>query len=92
MLNSNFPKIKITALDYLLRLGLINNKNVSEWVSVKCPVHKSGAEANPSLRINTKHGYFRCMACNISGGDLIALHRFVTGKSFKDAITDLERI
>ena len=78
-----------TPLQYLTERGLLKRKPRSEWASICCPVHKGGGEANPSLRISTIDGHFRCMACGVSGGDVVALHRFITGLSFLEAVRDL---
>lgn len=78
-----------TPLQYLTERGFLKRKPKSEWASICCPVHKGGAEANPSLRVSTVDGHFRCMACGASGGDVVALHRLITGLSFRDAVRDL---
>lgn len=41
------------------------------WVSVKCCFHK---DRQPSLRLNLKHGGFRCFSCGTRGGSIIAFH------------------
>ena len=76
-------------LQYLTGRGLLKGKTRGEWVSIRCPVHKAGAEDNPSLRVNLAEGHYKCMACGASGGDLIALHRLITGMGFLDAVRDL---
>lgn len=68
---------------------MIKTKTYGEWVSISCPAHKGGAEKNPSLRVNLIDGHFRCMACGVKGGDIIALHRLVTGFGFLDAVCDV---
>ena len=74
---------------YLAERSFIKTKIYSEWISIYCPAHKDGAEKNPSLRVNLIDGHFRCMACGIKGGDIIALHRVFTGLSFLDAVRDV---
>lgn len=74
---------------YLTGRNLLKGKTRGEWVSIRCPVHKGGAEAKASLRVSLIDGHFKCMACGASGGDLIALHRLITGMSFLDAVRDL---
>ena len=76
-------------LRYLKAHGLLDQIRHGKWVSVRCPAHKSGTEANPSLRINLTDGHFRCMACGASGGDIVALHRLITGLGFIEAVRDL---
>lgn len=74
---------------YLAKQGLLKGKAWGSWANIRCPVHKGGAERNPSLRVNLADGHFRCMACGITGGDILALHRLMTGLSFLDAVRDI---
>lgn len=76
-------------LQYLTGRGLLKRKPRAEWATICCPVHKGGAEKNPSLNVNMVDGHFRCMACGASGGDVVALHRLITGAGFLDAVRDL---
>lgn len=76
-------------LQYLTGSNLLKGKTRGEWVSIRCPAHKGGAEDNPSLGVSLIDGHFKCMACGAKGGDLIALHRLITGMSFLDAVRDL---
>lgn len=76
-------------VQYLTGRNLLKGKTRGEWVSIRCPVHKGGAEENPSLRVSLSDGHYRCMACGVSGGDLISLHRLITGMGFLDAVRDL---
>jgi DNA primase len=56
------------------------------WRSALCPFHE---DTRPSLRINVESGAFRCMACGIRGGDVLAFHRARHGLSFVQAARDL---
>ena len=78
-----------TPLQYLTERGLLKGNFRGEWAAITCPAHKSGAEKNPSLRVSQIDGHFCCMACGVKGGDVIALHRLITGASFIDAVRDL---
>ncbi len=78
-----------TPLQYLTERGLLKGKARGEWATIVCPVHKGGAEKNPSLRVSLNDGHYRCMACGASGGDVVSLHRIITGMGFKDAVRDL---
>lgn len=78
-----------TPLQYLTERGLLKGKTRGEWVSIRCPVHKGGAEHNPSLRVSLADGHFKCMACSAKGRDIVALHRLITGLGFLDAVRDL---
>ena len=78
-----------TPLQYLAEHGLLKSRQKGKWASICCPVHKGGAERNPSLRVSLIDAHFRCMACGASGSDLIALHRLITGCGFVQAVRDL---
>ena len=78
-----------TAVTYLTQHGLLTAKPRGEWVSVKCPVHRGGGETHASMRVSLADGHFFCHACGAKGGDLVALHRLVTGLGFRDAVADL---
>ena len=74
---------------YLSHRGLLKRKPCGEWAAITCPVHAGGKELNPSMRVNLIDGHFKCMACGEKGGDVIALHRLITGASFMAAVFDL---
>jgi len=78
-----------TPLAYLEQRQLLKRRPRGEWVSIPCPAHKGGAESNPSLRVSLLDAHFRCMACGVRGGDIIALHRLLTGASFAQAVSEL---
>lgn len=78
-----------TPLQYLSGRGLLKGKARGEWVAIVCPAHKGGTEKNPSMRVSQIDGHYRCMACGARGGDIVALHRLITGLSFGDAVRDL---
>ena len=76
-------------MQYLATHGLLKRKPRGEWAAIVCPVHKQGTEKNPSLRVSLIDGHYKCMACGVRGGDLVALHRLLTGRGFLDAVRDL---
>ena len=78
-----------TPLQYLTDRNLLSGKYRGQWVSIRCPAHKSGAEDHPSMRVSVSDGHYKCMACGAKGGDLVALHRLITGLGFRDAVKDL---
>ena len=78
-----------TPNQYLTERGLLKRRPRAEWAAIICPVHKGGAEKTPSLSVSMIDGHFRCMACGASGGDLVALHRLITGAGFLEAVRDL---
>jgi hypothetical protein len=55
----------------------------SEWVKVHCCFHD---DSTPSLSINMVDGHYRCFACGIKGGDVLAFHRLRYGLNFVDAV------
>lgn len=77
-----------TPARYLDSRGLLPDSR-GAWAAIRCPVHKQGAEANPSMRVNLGDGHFRCMACGAKGGDVLALHRLITGVGFIEAAREL---
>jgi DNA primase len=74
---------------YLARRGLRFKPSKNNWALVRCPIHKAGEEAHPSFTVNLETGGFFCFACGAKGGDLIALHRVLTGSTFRDAVLEL---
>lgn len=78
-----------TPLHYLTQRGLLKGKARGEWAAIQCPAHKGGAEDNPSMRVSQVDGHYRCMACGEKGGDILALHRLITGMGFREAVRDL---
>jgi DNA primase len=74
----------------LQRLGIKPGKaNRGGFWILPCPFHKDGKEKNPSLHLQQVEGYYRCHACGAKGGDVLALYRAITGKSFRDAAREL---
>lgn len=78
-----------TPLQYLTERGLHKGKQRGQWVAIRCPAHKAGGEDHPSMRVSVADGHFKCMACGAKGGDLVALHRLITGLGFRDAVRDI---
>lgn len=58
----------------------------SEWKSALCPFH---GDTNPSLRIRLDSGGFRCMACHVHGGDVLAFHMQLYKLDFISAAREL---
>ena len=59
------------------------------WTAIRCPAHKGGDETHPSMRVSLADGHFKCHACGAKGGDVIALHRLITGMGFRDAVHNI---
>ena len=86
----SFDKAKLpTPARYLHSRGLLPAGIRGTWAAIRCPSHKRGGESHPSLRVSLEDGHFRCMTCGIKGGDILALHRAITGLSFIEAATEL---
>lgn len=75
--------------NYLRERGLLMKTPRGEWTQIICPSHKGGAEKTPSLSVSLVDGHFRCFACGASGGDIVALHRLITGLKFVEAVRHL---
>ena len=52
------------------------------WRSAVCPFHD---DHHPSMRVNMETGAFRCMACGVHGGDVLAFHSQKYGLAFRKA-------
>lgn len=72
-------------IEYLTARGY-SVKGRGELREMICPFHD---DSTPSLRINSRKGCFKCMACEAKGGDIIAFHQLLTGKPFIEACKDL---
>jgi len=57
-----------------------------EWKNALCPFHQ---DTHPSLRIHIDTGGFKCMACGIHGGDILAFHMQRYGLRFIAAAKQL---
>jgi hypothetical protein len=53
----------------------------AKWKSTRCEFH-GGSD---SMRVNVASGAFKCMACNVGGGDVLAYHMQANGLEFVDA-------
>ena len=62
---------------------LVGNGN---WRKTICPFHD---DSRPSLSVNVDSGAFKCFACGVKGGDVLAFHRLLNNQSFFEAVTDL---
>jgi DNA primase len=69
--------------------GLLKRRPKAEWASIVCPRHQGNTEKNSSLKVSMIDGHFRCHACGVKGGDIVSLHRLITGMGFIDAVRDL---
>ena len=76
-------------LSYLTGAGMRIGKRSGAWINVYCPIHKRGAEKNPSMSVHISDGHFRCFSCGVKGGNIVALHRLITRLGFREAVADL---
>jgi DNA primase len=54
----------------------------SGWAQVRCVFHK---DRHASLRIHRERGTFRCFACGVRGGDVLAFEMLRFDADFKRA-------
>ena len=66
-------------VSYFENQGLLL-KGGGEWKTTSCAFH-GGSD---SMRVS-KHGAWRCMNCNVSGGDVLSYEMQITGAEFVDA-------
>lgn len=79
-----------TPIAVLQQLGLPFGKaNFKGYLKLPCPFHKDGAEKNPSLNLHQINGHYRCHACGVKGGNILAFYMSITGKKFKTAAKEL---
>jgi len=57
-----------------------------EWKNALCPFHD---DSKPSLRVCLDTGGFKCMACGVRGGDILAFHMQRYGLGFIAAAKQL---
>ncbi len=71
---------------YYESLGLILKGPVrAKWKTTRCEFH-GGSD---SMRVNMSSGAFKCMACEVGGGDVLAYQMKSTGQGFVDAAKSL---
>lgn len=71
-----------TPLEYYRDANSMKLIGTSEWRSTLCPFHD---DSQPSLRINTRTGGYKCMVCEAKGGDVLAFHMQRHGLPFVEA-------
>lgn len=60
---------------------LLKGPRSAKWRTTRCEFH-GGSD---SMRVNVASGAFKCMACNVGGGDVLAYHMAAHGLEFVDA-------
>lgn len=77
-------------ISILSKLGISPGRpNAAGYLVLRCPFHKNGTEKKPSLNLHLVNGNFRCHACGVSGGDILAFFMQMTGSSFVKAAKEL---
>jgi hypothetical protein len=72
--------------EYFESRGLVfREPRSAKWRTTGCEFH-GGSD---SMRVNTQTGSFRCMACAVSGGDVLSYEMQLTGGEFVDAAKSL---
>lgn len=59
----------------------LKGPRAAKWKTTRCDFH-GGSD---SMRVNVANGAFKCMACNVGGGDVLAYHMQANGLEFVDA-------
>lgn len=73
--------------DYLAQhVTLPKRLTATGWALVRCCFHD---DRKPSLSVNVETGAFVCHSCGAKGGDVLAFHQVLFGRSFLDAAQDL---
>lgn len=70
--------------------GSVGKKSTKGWFAWNglCPFH---ADNNPgSFYINLTTGAFKCFACQVKGGDIIAFHQMKHQTTFATTIKEIE--
>ena len=65
---------------------LLTGPRSAKWKTTRCEFH-GGSD---SMRINVASGAFKCMACDVGGGDVLAYHMQAYGLEFVDAARALD--
>jgi CHC2 zinc finger len=60
---------------------ILKGPRSAKWKTTCCEFH-GGSD---SMRVNVASGAFKCMACNVGGGDVLAYHMQANGLEFVDA-------
>ena len=69
-----------SAAEFYAAAGLtLKGPSRAKWKTTRCDFH-GGSD---SLRINIHTGGFKCMACDISGGDVLAFEMLLSGCDFQ---------
>ncbi len=79
----------LSPIKYLTEFSLLKYRPEAEWAVIVCPAHQGAAETAPTLNVSLIDGHFRCKTCGAKGGDVVALHRLITGRSFREAVLDI---
>jgi len=76
-------------LTYLTEHHVLTARPRGNWTMIRCPAHNGGGERRPSMIVSLVDGHYKCQACGTKGGDIVALHRLLTGMGFREAVVDL---
>lgn len=63
----------------------LKGPRAAKWKTTRCEFH-GGSD---SMRVNVASGAFKCMACGVGGGDVLAYHMQANGQEFVDAVKAL---
>ena len=87
-LNASFIKNSLNPFEfYSHELPSATLKKVGWNDGGLCPFHPDNKTG--SFRVNVSTGAFKCFACGLSGGDVIAYTMTLNGVQFTEALTNL---
>lgn len=82
-------KLPKPAAYYARHVKGLSQQTFKGWASAICPFHED-SYASLSVQLVERRGGWHCFA-GCGGGDLIAFHMKLTGKSFGEAVRELLR-
>ncbi len=83
---NNFARARLPSPGEYYRAQGLKLTGGGEWKNALCPFH---GDNKPSLRVRLDNGCYRCMACGVRGGDVLAFHMQRHGVTFAQAAKEL---
>lgn len=74
---------------YGRHVAKLSRPNAAGWAQGVCPFHDDH-DASLSVNVTDPRGGWRCFA-GCGGGDIVSFHERLSGKPFKEAVTELVR-
>ena len=83
---NHFDRSKLPSPVRYYAMEGVSLKGNGTWRDAVCPFH---SDTKPSLRVKIDSGAFRCMACGVHGGGIVAFHMRLYDLNFKVAVMAL---